>query len=145
NNRSRQISARSNWNTTATARTPASTATICIPDASPHGSSSARRGSRRVPSPGGTPGDRELGRTDPPDERKLERRRQDLQAEVEREKVDLDTLVPPHGKSGKSEKRDLHAGAARRLVRQRARQKILADRGRRQLEPQLGHGPSDPG
>src|SRR5437016_8600814 len=80
-----------------------------------------------------------------PDHGKVQRGMLELDAEVEREHVEFDAFLPADREPGEPEERELNAGSARRGVRDRARQEILADRRRWQLEPELGHAAAHPG
>ena len=77
-------------------------------------------------------------------DRQFERGVLHVHAEREPEEIDLDALLPCGEDPEKAEHGHLGAGAARARAGQRgAGQEVLADRGRRQVQAQLGDGAAD--
>src|SRR5258706_12810970 len=96
-------------------------------------------GLRRLYSDGGG----ELRRADAPDQGQLDPRAAD--AEVEAEDVELEALDAARREAEHAAERELEAAAARRGGDHRAADEVLADRGRRQVDLELGDGAGDPG
>src|SRR4249920_3217092 len=73
---------------------------------------------------------------------KLEGRAIPVETERKAEHVDFGAFLPPNEHPGQAEERELHPRAARREPdRRTAGQEVLADRGRREVETELRHGP----
>src|SRR5918996_6530485 len=94
---------------------------------------------------GVTPGAVVAGYAQAPDHRQLERGREGVDPEGEAEHVHLQALAVARKHAEQPVEGELQPAAARRPADHAVTDKVLADGGRGQVEPELRHGARDPG